>query len=175
MISKKFIINKPIIFLLNYFKVLLTIYSIMKKNISFSFGADTLSPSVVKAKEYLEKIDENIKIYGLINNDGLNWVEIAKKIALDVQCGISNYGIIFCYTGTGVSIVANKFKGIRAALCNDKEIAAGARRWNDANILTMGVLSVKENDVEDIIETWINTDVDSSEMKNIKSISEIEL
>lgn len=147
----------------------------MKKNISFSFGADTLSPSVVKAKEYLEKIDENIKIYGLINNDGLNWVEIAKKIALDVQSGISNYGIIFCYTGTGVSIVANKFKGIRAALCNDKEIAAGARRWNDANILTMGVLSVKENDVEDIIETWINTDIDSSEMKNIKSISEIEL
>ena len=147
----------------------------MKKNISFSIGADSISPSVLKAKEYLEKIDANLKIYGSINDDGLNWVEISKRIALDVQSGESQFGIIFCYTGTGVSIVANKFKGIRAALCNNKEIAIGARKWNDANILTMGILSVKEEEVEDIITSWIDTKVDSSEMKNIKSISEIEL
>ena len=68
----------------------------MKKNISFSIGADSISPSVLKAKEYLEKIDANLKIYGSINDDGLNWVEISKRIALDVQSGESHFGIIFC-------------------------------------------------------------------------------
>ena len=146
----------------------------MKKDISFSIGADDMSESVIKAKICLEKVNYKYKSYGLINKDGLNWVDIAKNVAKDVQNGVSDFGIIFCHTGTGVSIVANKFKGIRAALCNDKEIAIAARKWNDANVLTMGIMSVKEEDIEDIITGWVNTEVDNSELKNIESISEIE-
>ena len=147
----------------------------MKKDISFSIGADDMSESVIKAKICLDKLNYEYKSYGLINEDKLNWVDIAKNVAKDVQNGVSDFGIIFCHTGTGVSIVANKFKGIRAALCNDKEIAIAARKWNDANVLTMGIMSVKEEDIEDIITGWVNTEVDNSELKNIESISEIEL
>ena len=150
------------------------IAKIMKKDISFSIGADDMSESVIKAKICLEKLNYKYKSYGLINKDGLNWVDIAKNVAKDVQDGVSDFGIIFCHTGTGVSIVANKFKGIRAALCNDKEIAIAARKWNNANVLTMGIMSVKEEDIEDIITGWVNTEVDNSELKNIESISEIE-
>ena len=147
----------------------------MKKDISFSIGADAVSASVIKAKNFLVQSNYKYISYGSINNDGLNWVEIAKNVAKDVQNGVSDFGIIFCSTGTGVSIVANKFKGIRAALCNDKEIAIAARKWNDANVLTMGMMSVKEEDIEEIISSWINTGVENSELKNIESISEIEL
>ena len=147
----------------------------MKKDISFSIGADAVSASVIKAKNFLDQSNYKYISYGSINNDGLNWVEIAKNVAKDVQNGVSDFGIIFCSTGTGVSIVANKFKGIRAALCNDKEIAIAARKCNDANVLTMGMMSVKEEDIEEIISSWINTGVENSELKNIESISEIEL
>lgn len=146
----------------------------MKKDISFSIGSDAVSASVIKAKEFLDKSNYKYISHGSISGGKSNWVEIAKNVAQDVQSGVSDYGIIFCATGTGVSIVANKFKGIRAALCNNKEIAIAARKWNDANILTMGMMSVKEEDVEEIILSWINTGVDTSELKNIQSIGEIE-
>ena len=115
------------------------------------------------------------KTYGSLNKDSMSWVEVAEKVALDVQKNSSDFGILFCYTGTGVTIVANKFKGIRAALCNNTEIAIGARKWNDANILSMSTLTVKDEDIENIIALWIETKVDKSEMKNIEKISGIEV
>ena len=102
-------------------------------------------------------------------------IPLKEAKAKNILEGNVKKGIALCGTGIGISISANRFKGIRAALSNNKEIAFGARKWNDANILTMGILSVKEEEVEDIITSWIDTKVDSSEMKNIKSISEIEL
>ncbi|NSW88440.1 RpiB/LacA/LacB family sugar-phosphate isomerase [bacterium] len=145
------------------------------KDMKFSIGADNESKCVYIAKEYLEKNNYTIISYGSLANEKSDWVEISKKVALDVQHNKSDFGILFCYTGTGVTIVANKFKGVRAALCNNKKIAEGARKWNNANILTMSTLSVKENEIENIISTWINTQVDETELVNINKISEIEL
>jgi len=143
-------------------------------NIRFSIGADTKSKCVYVANQYLERNNYSIIKYGILANEKSDWVEIAKNVANDVKNGKSDFGIIFCFTGTGVTIVANKIKKIRAALCNDKVIAEGARKWNNANILTMSTISVKEDEVEEIISTWINTEVDKDELKNINKIGEIE-
>jgi|TARA_B110000263_G_scaffold79369_2_gene69309 ribose 5-phosphate isomerase B len=147
----------------------------MTNNISFSIGADNNSRCVSIAKEYLAKNKYSIFEYGTSVGDDLDWVEIAKKVSKDVQEHKSSFGILFCYTGTGVTMVANKFKGIRAALCNDEDVAAGARKWNDANILAMGTMTVKEDQIESILAAWIDTKVDRLELKNIKKIDEIEL
>tara|TARA_B110000014_G_scaffold239121_1_gene206281 strand:+ start:809 stop:1252 length:444 start_codon:yes stop_codon:yes gene_type:complete len=147
----------------------------MNKSIRFSIGADNNSNCVLIAKKYLTRMNYETKTYGSLNKDSMSWVEVAEKVALDVQKNSSDFGILFCYTGTGVTIVANKFKGIRAALCNNTEIAIGARKWNDANILSMSTLTVKDEDIENIIALWIETKVDKSEMKNIEKISGIEV
>ena len=147
----------------------------MKKKIRFSIGADNKSKCVSIAEEYLIENKYSFNEYGSLAGDGLDWVGVAKKVSKDIQEKKYDYGILFCHTGTGVTIVANKFKGIRAALCNNKLVAEGARKWNDANVLGIGVMSVKDDEIKEILSTWINTNVDSSELSNIKKISEFEL
>ena len=123
----------------------------MKKKLTISLGADSNDEIVSRVKNFL----------------------ISKKIALDVQNKRANLGIIFCYTGTGVTIVANRFKGIRATLCNNEEIAICAKKWNDSNILTMGLMSVDRERIENIVLSWINTEVDIEEIENIRGIDDL--
>jgi ribose 5-phosphate isomerase B len=79
---------------------------------------------------------------------------VAERVALDVQTGEADEGILFCWTGTGVSIAANKFKGIRAALCDDAETARGARLWNNANVLCLSIRRTSEVVLKEILDRW---------------------
>ena len=146
----------------------------MSKKIRFSIGADNNSKCVSTAKEFLTENNYPYYEYGTLAKDSLSWVEIASRVSQDVQKRKSDYGILFCYTGTGVTIVANKFKGIRAALCNTKSVAEGARKWNDANVIGISTMNVKSNEIKEILSIFINTQVDHAELSNIKKISEIE-
>jgi ribose 5-phosphate isomerase B len=84
-------------------------------------------------------------------------------------------GIVCCWTGTGVSIAANKVPGIRAALCGDAETARGARRWNHANVLALSLRATSQAVAEEIVDAWLSTtDVDASEQQNIDRVGEIE-
>ena len=67
--------------------------------------------------------------------------------------------MLFCWTGTGASIAANKVRGVRAALCTDAPTAAGARRWNDANVLVMGL--------REMLDAWFATASDAGEAANV--------
>src|SRR5262245_50161454 len=67
------------------------------------------------------------------------WGEMATGVAKRVTSGEFDQGIVCCWTGTGASIAANKVSGARAALCNDAQTAAGARKWNDANVLALSL------------------------------------
>ena len=145
----------------------------MKKKLTISLGADSNDEIISKVNNFLISKNYKVNLYGELNNDDYSWVEISKKIALDVQNKRANLGIIFCYTGTGVTIVANRFKGIRATLCNNEEIAICAKKWNDSNILTMGLISVDRKRIENIIMSWINTEVDKEELGNIKGIDDL--
>jgi ribose 5-phosphate isomerase B len=71
--------------------------------------------------------------------------------------GRAEEGILFCWTGTGVSLAANKVPGVRAALCVDAETARGARLWNNANVLCISMRLTSENILEEIIESWFET------------------
>jgi ribose 5-phosphate isomerase B len=89
--------------------------------------------------------------------------------------GKVDWGVVVCYTGTGVSIAANKVKGVRAALCNDAQTARGARLWNDANVLALSGRLVSEEVAKEIIEAWISTtEIDPSERGNIEFLKKID-
>jgi ribose 5-phosphate isomerase B len=79
-------------------------------------------------------------------------------------------GVLFCWTGTGASIAANKVAGARAALCTDASTAAGARKWNDANVLVMGLRLTSTETAREMLDAWLSTAPDPGEAANIASL-----
>ena len=83
------------------------------------------------------------------------WAAVGARVGRLVASGACATGVLFCWTGTGASIAANKVRGVRAALCTDAATAAGAREWNDANVLVMGYMGlVTEDAVPGILDAW---------------------
>lgn len=76
-------------------------------------------------------------------------------------------GVLFCWTGTGASIAANKVPGVRAALCTDAETARGARRWNDANVLVLSLRLTSPVVASEMLDAWFSTGPDPAEAANI--------
>jgi ribose 5-phosphate isomerase B len=87
-----------------------------------------------------------------------------------VAAGEADTGVLFCWTGTGASIAANKVDGVRAALCNDASTAEGARKWNDANVLVMSLRSTSPTIAEEMLDAWFLAAPDPSEADNIASL-----
>lgn len=85
------------------------------------------------------------------------WPAVARAVAEAVAGGAADEGILFCWTGTGVTIAANKVRGIRAALCDDAETARGARLWNDANVLCLSLRRTSAVMAEEILDMWFKT------------------
>jgi len=87
----------------------------------------------------------------------LLWPAVARRVAEEVAGGAADEGILFCWTGTGVSLAANKVPGIRAALCDDAETARGARLWNNANVLCLSLRRLSEVVATEILDAWFTT------------------
>jgi ribose 5-phosphate isomerase B len=83
---------------------------------------------------------------------------VATEVAVQVAEGKFDFAVLFCWTGTGISLAANKVRGIRAALCHDAETAAGARKWNDANVLAMSLRTTSEQLAKEMLEAWMTTE-----------------
>lgn len=84
------------------------------------------------------------------------WPHVGHEVGNSVARGECRFGIVCCWTGTGVSIAANKVSGVRAALCNDAETAAGARTWNDANVLALSLRSTSIPVARAILDAWFS-------------------
>ena len=95
--------------------------------------------------------------YGCDGLEAVDYPAYAKKVALAIQSGECDKGILICGTGIGISITANKFKGIRAALCSDCFSAEATRLHNDANVLAMGGRVVGAGLALKIVDTFLNT------------------
>ena len=109
-------------------------------------------------KKHLEEKGYSVKDMGVFSEDRANWAEYGAKAASVVSDDPENsMGIIICGSGIGMSIVSNKFKNVRAALCNDEYSAEMSRRHNNANVLNMGERVVSEELAEKIVEIWLNT------------------
>ncbi len=95
--------------------------------------------------------------YGCNGPASVNYPEYAEKVCTAIQNGKSDKGILFCGTGIGMSMVANKHRGIRAACCSDTFSARCTRQHNDANVLCMGGRVVGEGLALDMIDLFLNT------------------
>jgi ribose 5-phosphate isomerase B len=104
-------------------------------------------------------------------DDG-QWVEVGHAVGEAVANGECDSGVLFCWTGTGASIAANKVVGVRAALCTDAATAAGARTWNDANVLVMGLRLTSPEVATEMVDAWFATSVDPGEREVIATLEE---
>jgi ribose 5-phosphate isomerase B len=103
------------------------------------------------------------------------WPEVARKVGEAVASGEADQGMVFCWTGTGTAMAANKVPGIRAALVWDPWIAEGARRWNDANVLVMSLKRTAPETAREILDAWFAVDApDPEEAENIARLAELE-
>jgi ribose 5-phosphate isomerase B len=104
------------------------------------------------------------------------WAWASERAARDVAEGRARQAIVCCWTGTGASIAANKVRGIRAALCCDAETAAGARRWNDANVLALSLRTTSAAQLDEILDAWFAAAAsgDADDVANVAHLARLE-
>jgi len=137
-------------------------------------GSDEKNSLTYEVIQELRKRDIDVELFGPLADQNLEWTEVAEQVAERVSEKKCDQGILFCSTGTGVSIAANKVPGIRAALCTDSKTAAGARMWNDANILAMSLRLISHSVAKEILDAWFQSEPDPSERENIEKVAVIE-
>ena len=126
-------------------------------------------------KRYLEEKEIEYTDCGTFNEESVDYPEIAKAVSLEVQNRECEKGIIICRSGIGMSMVANKFKGIRCAKCNDEEEAKFSRMHNNSNLLALGADYMDVNKAIRIVRTWIATEFEGGRHEaRVKMIEEIE-
>lgn len=113
--------------------------------------------------QYLEEQKLEYKDYGCKSEESCDYPVYAKKVAEAIVSGECDRGILICGTGIGISIAANKVKGIRAALCHDTFSAQATREHNDANILALGARVVGSGLALKIVDTFLNTEFSDDE------------
>ena len=107
---------------------------------------------------WLEEHESDYEDFGCYNRDSVDYPVYGEKVARAVASGACDKGIVICTTGIGISISANKVKGIRCALCGDTLSAEMTRRHNDANMLAMGAGIVGPNLAKKMVEVFLNTE-----------------
>lgn len=123
--------------------------------------------------KYLDEQGIPYKDYGSYSEDSVDYPVFAKKVAHAVVEGECEKGILICGTGIGISIAANKVKGIRAALCHDTFSAQATREHNDANILAMGARVIGPGLAVKIVDTFLHTDFSNAE-RHVRRINMLE-
>ena len=137
------------------------------ENVKISIGSDHGGfeyKDVIKnflTNEGYEVIDE-----GTYSKESCDYPEIAKQVAKKVSTGEVSRGILICGSGIGMSIAANKVKGIRAALCSETTSARLSREHNNSNVLCMGQRLIGETMAIDIVKTWLNTEFSGGRHQN---------
>jgi ribose 5-phosphate isomerase B len=131
----------------------------------------------VELKELLAKLLDSMGIEhmdeGTNTPDSVDYPDFGEKVSLDVASGKVDKGILICGTGIGMSIVANKIKGIRAALCSDTFSARMSRLHNDANVLVLGGRVTGSALAEEITRVWLETPFDGG--RHAKRLDKITL
>lgn len=133
-------------------------------------GGYDLKQEVIK---YFEERGIEYKDYGCMDKSSCDYPVYAKAVAKAVASGECEKGIVICTTGIGISITANKMKGIRCALCSDTVSAKLTRLHNNANMLSMGAGIVGTNLALDIVDTFLHTEF-SGEERHQRRVDQIE-
>jgi ribose 5-phosphate isomerase B len=112
------------------------------------------------AQALVERGHEVVRFGSLASGQQEPWASVARSAAEAVARGDCDEGVFFCWTGTGISIAANKVPGVRAALCHDAETARAARIWNHANVLALSNRATTPDVAKEILEAWLSTPPD---------------
>lgn len=134
-------------------------------------GVAELVPEALRARGH-----EPVPHGALAPGERCEWAWASELAARDVVEGRAQQAIVCCWTGTGASIAANKVRGVRAALCGDAETAAGARRWNDANVLALSLRTTSAAQLEEILDAWFAgaPSEDADDAANVAHVGDIE-
>lgn len=129
-------------------------------------GADDESATVEKVIESLRERGADLDIV-----PRAQWPKVARTVGERVASGEADMGVLFCWTGTGSSMMANRIPGVRAALAWEPWIAEGARKWNDANVLVMSLKRIAPDVAVKILDAWLSVEgPDPDEMANIEEL-----
>ena len=129
-------------------------------------GTDELTPLVEEIKRHLEGGGHEVDLVAAPEP----WPRAGRLVGEAVASGESQAGVVCCWTGTGVSMAANKVPGIRAALCVDSATAAGARRWNDANVLALSLRLTSAEVAREILDAFMQTAADPNEAETVAEL-----
>jgi ribose 5-phosphate isomerase B len=145
----------------------------MKLVIGSDHGGWELKEEIIK---YLKTIkDIELVDYGTVGTDPVDYPDFGKKVAQAVSGKHADRGILICGTGIGMSIVANRYPGVRAALCHDHFTAQMSRLHNDANVLVMGERVVGKGVAMEILKAWLETKFEAGRhQKRLDKIQAIE-
>ncbi|MBZ4683223.1 MAG: rpiB [Fusobacteriales bacterium] len=117
-------------------------------------------------KEYLKNNGYEVIDFGTNSSDSVDYPEFAHKVGNSVVNKEADFGIVICGTGIGISIAANKIKGVRAALCHNVWTAKLTRQHNDANVLAMGGRVIGPGIALDMVEAFLNTEFEGGRHTN---------
>jgi ribose 5-phosphate isomerase B len=139
-----------------------------------ALGSDEVNELTTALERDLRERGHDVVLFGALRpGDDDAWPSVGRSVGQAVSSGNCASGVVCCWTGTGVSIAANKVDGVRAALCNDAETAAGARTWNDANVLALSLRSTAIPIAKSILDAWF-TAKPTTDPKYRPMIAEIE-
>ncbi len=131
-------------------------------------------------KSHLIELGYEVQDYGTFTKDSCDYVDFGLKAAQDVQAGTAERAILVCYTGIGMSIIANKVRGVRCALVGCKEAAVLTREHNDTNCLALSAKFTNTSDALEIVRLWLETPFSNGErhkrrVEKIKAYEEANL
>ena len=142
---------------------------------SIGIGSDHAGFSLkARIKEYLHTHALACQDYGCFSDESVDYPDYARSIAQKIAQGTIERGILICGSGIGMSIAANRFKGVRAALCLSTTMAELSRKHNDANILVLASRLVSSDEALQILDVWLHTSFEEGRhIRRIKKIDEI--
>lgn len=122
-------------------------------------GNDHAAPEMKKEiVKYLEELGHEVINFGVDTTDSCNYPEIGEKVGRAVVAGEGDCGVLICGTGVGISIAANKVKGVRAAVCSDTATARLVKQHNNANIIAFGARIVGMEAAKDIVKAYLEAE-----------------
>ncbi|HZJ27796.1 MAG TPA: RpiB/LacA/LacB family sugar-phosphate isomerase [Acidimicrobiia bacterium] len=142
----------------------------MTSPVNVVLGTDVSTTLTTAVIAELRGRGHDVRLVGAAAGGAEEWAEVGHLVGRAVANGAAESGVLFCWTGTGASIAANKVPGVRAALCTDAVTAAGARRWNDANVLVMSLRLTSIEVAREMLDAWFDTAVDPGEAANIARV-----
>jgi ribose 5-phosphate isomerase B len=149
---------------------------IKEKMLPIALGCDHRGFNLKQAIiSFIVKAGYSYQDFGCYNMTSVDYPDIAREVAGAVARGECNFGILVCSSGIGMSIAANKMRGIRAALCHDSFTAGRARQHNDANILCLGGDILRPESVNDVVQTFLNTEFEGGRhARRLEKIKDME-